>query len=91
MFKVGVLYYNGTKGVTTDCKLVYNWLKKAADKGHIKGLTWVGHSLVYGHGVGKNSTLGVAFSVMAAEGGSDMAWCYLGIGFAEPSCQYFTG
>eukprot|EP00978_Attheya_sp_CCMP212_P024021 scaffold74754_cov41-Attheya_sp.AAC.1 len=83
MFKVGMMYFMGKKGVTTDRELAYNWLKKAADKGNIKGLAWVGSILVHGHGVGKNSTLGVAFSAMAAEGGSDLACCDLGIWFAD--------
>jgi TPR repeat protein len=83
MFTVGMLYHTGLQGVSKDNKLAYNWLKKAADRGHIKGLAWVGYVLVHGIGVRKNSTLGVVFSAMAAEGGSDAACCSMGTWFAD--------
>jgi TPR repeat protein len=83
MFNVGMLYYHGKEGWTKDPELAYSWLKKAADKGHIEGLAVAGHFLVNGYGVGKNSTLGVAFSAMAAEGGSDLACCNMGTYFAD--------
>eukprot|EP00978_Attheya_sp_CCMP212_P020265 scaffold57770_cov63-Attheya_sp.AAC.5 len=82
---VGTLYYNGfckavdiKEGVVIKSHmLAFNWLEKAADKGGIEGLAYVGYMYVHGLGVTKSSTTGVAFTVMAAEGGSDMACCEL--------------
>jgi TPR repeat protein len=63
--------------------VAFIWLKKAADNGVIEGLAYIGYMYMHGDGVTQNSTIGVTFTVMAAEGGSDMACCQLGLWFAE--------
>lgn len=80
MNELGDWYNEGSHGLSVDESAAFKWVKKAADKRDARGLTTAGLLLVRGcDGVEQNTTYGVALTSAAAELGSDLANCNMGI------------
>lgn len=88
MYKLGCWYGHGKKGLRKDSSLAYQWYRKSADHGNVKGMAAAGYHLVKGLGVDMNRVEGMSLLGMAthAHGGSDFAAYFLGIWYDDGSC-----
>lgn len=88
MYKLGCWYGHGKKGLRKDSGLAYEWYRKSADHGCVKGMAAAGYHLVKGLGVEMNKVEGMSLLGMAtyARGGSDFAAYFLGIWYDDGSC-----
>jgi len=88
MYKLGCWYGHGKKGLRKDSGLAYQWYRKSADHGCVKGMAAAGYHLVKGLGVEMNRVEGMSLLGMAtyARGGSDFAAYFLGIWYDDGSC-----
>ena len=56
MFKVGIFYYSGLRGVRRDDAKALDWFLKAVEKGDSTAMEFVGEIFARGHGVERNFT-----------------------------------
>ena len=85
MITVGNWYRSGSSvsGYNRDSAVAYQWYKKAADMGDVRGLAMAGFRLVKGRGVKQSVSQGLVLMGMALQGGSDMACYNLGVWYGE--------
>ena len=73
MFILGHHYYVADCGYEEDHKLAYEWFKKSHDAGCKHATCYVGHLMLYGEGVAKDTQQGLLYLGMAAGCGADTA------------------
>ena len=81
MYKLSCTFGLGQFGVAQDDKQARAWAERAADLGHVKSMAEYGYYLTHGMGGETNSALGLYFTTLAAERGSDAAAWNLGAWF----------
>lgn len=83
MYKLGRLYSLGLNGLPVDLSEAYRWWSKSHEAGHISGTAGLAYCLLLGRGVERDSVVGLARMVQAAERGSSCACCFLGFFFGQ--------
>jgi len=71
-YNVGVFLYNG-KGVSADKEEALHWVMKAANKNHVKALTFIGYLYEVGELYEKNHTKAVEYYEKASRLGGETA------------------
>ncbi len=83
MYRMGLAYINGFGGLTISTSKSVKWLKKAADKGHLRSLVKLANAHMIGLGVSQDLTQAYSMYKKAAEQGSAEAQYQLGLGYAR--------
>jgi TPR repeat protein len=83
MFSLGRWSFKGSKGLRNDKAEAFRWFQRCADADDQDGLAGLGFCYLGGWGVGKNTTLGMAYMGVAAERGSGLGCYLLGNSFAK--------
>ena len=78
MYNMGIIYLHGMLGVRKDLAEGFRWCQRSADAGCEDGVALLGNCYMYGHGVGKNTSLGLTYVTEGAKGGSQYGCYWLG-------------
>ena len=76
--ELGITYYTGRNGVTKDMTKAFEYLKKAADMGHVEAIANTGVMYCHGFGVKKDIKKAIRYFEEAADKGNTIAMNNLG-------------
>lgn len=79
MYKIGIFYYFGLRGVRRDNEKALHWFLKAADKGEPRSMELLGEIYARGAGVEKNYTKALEWLTLASR--QKYSSAYNGIGY----------
>ncbi|GMH14097.1 hypothetical protein Nepgr_015938 [Nepenthes gracilis] len=79
MYKVGIFYYYGLRGLRWDPAKAFSWFLKAAEKGEPRSMELLGEIYVRGTGVERNYTKALEWLKLAAK--QQLYSAYNGIGY----------
>lgn len=79
MYKIGLFYYFGLRGLRRDCTKALMWFSKAADKGEPQSMEFLGEIYARGAGVERNYTKALEWLTHAAR--QQLYSAYNGIGY----------
>jgi SEL1 protein len=79
MYKLGLLYYYGLRGLRRDYGKSYHWFSKAVDKGDTRAMELLGEMYARGAGVERNYTEAYNWLILAAK--QQQYSAYNGLGY----------
>lgn len=79
MYKIGVFYYFGLRGLRRDPSKALSWFLKAVEKGEPRSMELLGEIFVRGTGVDRNYTKALEWLTLAAK--QQLFSAYNGIGY----------
>ncbi|XP_021729906.1 ERAD-associated E3 ubiquitin-protein ligase component HRD3A-like [Chenopodium quinoa] len=79
MYKIGIFYYFGLRGLRRDIPKALSWFLKAAEKGEPRSMELLGEIYVRGSGVDRNYTKALEWLTLAAK--QQLYSAYNGIGY----------
>ncbi|KOO32291.1 sel1 domain protein repeat-containing protein [Chrysochromulina tobinii] len=88
MFKLGLWYKLGQKGLAQDKAKAVEWYEKSHEAGHANGTVGLAWCYLHADGVPKCLVRGAMLMGQAAEHGSKYACYILGIAYAEGICGF---
>lgn len=79
MYKIGIFYYFGLRGLRRDLPKALSWFMKAVEKGEPRSMELLGEMYVRGSGVDRNYTKALEWLTLAAK--QQLYSAYNGIGY----------